>query len=236
MNEIVFIARVSDLCPNSVIIGGTRAKTHELKDIGGDAPKDASNTSQNSLIGVKKTTHKSIPKRCIRRGKLPFIYCATNPWIPKKSSPENPRASPTIILLMPLGFLETFGCSRMVALFLFKSLPMSANLLLLLSILRISWLLIVVYANTKPRIRESLWIYFDGLAKASNLPWLVMGNFNDINCGGNFDFGGSGVTDWIDHYHLSNIGFYDSKFTWSNKRNAKGIIWKQIDKGPSNTA
>ncbi|KAB5545180.1 hypothetical protein DKX38_013292 [Salix brachista] len=103
------------------------------------------------------------------------------------------------------------------------------------------WLLTVVYANPNPRIRESLWTYFDGLAKTSNLPWLVMGDFNDIvcaseKCGGNLDSGGSAFVDWIDRNHLIDLGFSGSKFTWCNKRNAEGIIWKRIDRGLSNSA
>ncbi|KAJ6292418.1 hypothetical protein OIU78_024565 [Salix suchowensis] len=103
------------------------------------------------------------------------------------------------------------------------------------------WLLTVVYANPNPRIRESLWTYFDGLAKASNLPWLVMGDFNDISCasekcGGNFDSGGSAFVDWISRNQLIDLGFSGSKFTWCNKRNAEGIIWKRIDRGLSNIA
>ncbi|KAJ6729976.1 hypothetical protein OIU85_020844 [Salix viminalis] len=90
-------------------------------------------------------------------------------------------------------------------------------------------------------IRESLWTYFDGLAKASNLPWLVMGDFNDISCasekcGGNFDSGGSAFVDWISRNQLIDLGFSGSKFTWCNKRNAEGIIWKRIDRGLSNIA
>ncbi|BBN67942.1 hypothetical protein Prudu_231S000200 [Prunus dulcis] len=42
------------------------------------------------------------------------------------------------------------------------------------------WLLTIVYANPCPGIREALWKYFDGLIEASNLPWLVLGDFNDI--------------------------------------------------------
>ncbi|KAJ6396226.1 hypothetical protein OIU77_021289 [Salix suchowensis] len=102
------------------------------------------------------------------------------------------------------------------------------------------WLLTVVYANLNPRIRESLWTYFYGLAKASNLPWLVMGDFNDIvcaseKCGGNLDSGCSAFVDWIDRNHLIDLGFSGSKFTWCNKRNAEGIIWKWNDRGLSNS-
>ncbi|KAB5569276.1 hypothetical protein DKX38_003069 [Salix brachista] len=68
-----------------------------------------------------------------------------------------------------------------------------------------------------------------------------MGDFNDIvcaseKCGGNLDSGGSAFVDWIDRNHLIDLGFSGSKFTWCNKRNAEGIIWKRIDRGLSNSA
>ncbi|CAL8174658.1 unnamed protein product [Prunus armeniaca] len=98
------------------------------------------------------------------------------------------------------------------------------------------WLLTVVYANPCPGICEALWKYFDGLIKASNLPWLVLGDFNDIvsmdeKCGGNFDQGGKRFGEWIDRNHLVYLGFSGAKFTWCNKRNAEGIIWKRLDRG-----
>ncbi|XP_008245302.1 PREDICTED: uncharacterized protein LOC103343425 [Prunus mume] len=69
------------------------------------------------------------------------------------------------------------------------------------------WLLTVVYANPCPGIRKSLWAYFDGLAQASKLPWLILGDFNDIVCadeksGCNFDSSGQNFVDWIDHNQL----------------------------------
>ncbi|XP_021826059.1 uncharacterized protein LOC110766949 [Prunus avium] len=101
------------------------------------------------------------------------------------------------------------------------------------------WLLTVVYANPCQGIRESLWNYFDGLARASHLPWLVLGDFNDIvsadeKCGGNLDQGGRSFIDWIDRNQLVDLGFSGAKFTWCNKRNAEGIIWKRLDRGLCN--
>ncbi|CAL8991457.1 unnamed protein product [Prunus brigantina] len=101
------------------------------------------------------------------------------------------------------------------------------------------WLLTVVYANPCPGIRESLWKYFDGLARASHLPWLVLGDFNDIasadeKCGGNLDQGGRSFIEWIDRNQLVDLGSSGAKFTWCNKRNAEGIIWKRLDRGLCN--
>ncbi|CAL9016454.1 unnamed protein product [Prunus brigantina] len=75
------------------------------------------------------------------------------------------------------------------------------------------WLLTVLYANPCPMIREALWKYFDGLALISPLPWLVLGDFNDIvsadeKCGGNLNHGGKSFVDWIDRNHLVDRGFF----------------------------
>ncbi|KAJ6725466.1 hypothetical protein OIU79_003776 [Salix purpurea] len=151
-------------------------------------------------------------------------------------------ASLIIILLMQLGSLEVFGCFGAADLVSLRVIAhASQSITALVHVQNKCWLLTVVYANPNPRIHESLWTYFDGLAKASNLPWLVMGDFNDIvcaseKCGGNHDSGGSAFVDWIDRNHLIDLGFSGSKFTWCNKRNAEGIIWKQIDRGLSNSA
>lgn len=97
----------------------------------------------------------------------------------------------------------------------------------------------MVYANPCLGIRESLRRYFDGLAQASNLPWLVLGDFNDIVCAkekccGNLDNGGQSFIDWIDRHHLVDLGFFGANFTWCNKTNSEGIIWKRLDGGLCN--
>ncbi|CAL9014644.1 unnamed protein product [Prunus brigantina] len=139
------------------------------------------------------------------------------------------------------GFFR--GCPvtcGMVALCLSGLLPIPVNLLpALVTLGNQWWLLTVVYANPCPGIRESLWKYFDGLARASHLPWLVLGDFNDIasadeKCGGNLDQGGRSFIEWIDRNQLVDLGSSGAKFTWCNKRNAEGIIWKRLDRGLCN--
>ncbi|KAJ6684536.1 hypothetical protein OIU79_014813 [Salix purpurea] len=57
---------------------GSRFTALEADGNRGVASKHATNTNQNSLTGVKKTTHNSAPKRSSRRGKLPLINCVTS--------------------------------------------------------------------------------------------------------------------------------------------------------------
>ncbi|XP_008231741.1 PREDICTED: uncharacterized protein LOC103330914 [Prunus mume] len=97
------------------------------------------------------------------------------------------------------------------------------------------WLLTVVYASPCSNVRTSLWKYFDGLAAVCNLPWLLLGDFNDIVCGdeklgGNFDVGGQHFIEWLDRNHLIDLGFSGTNFTWCNKRGEEDIIWKRLDR------
>ncbi|CAL8099946.1 unnamed protein product [Prunus armeniaca] len=78
------------------------------------------------------------------------------------------------------------------------------------------WLLTTVYVC--PGIHESFSAYFDGLAQTSKLSWLILGDFNDIVCAD------------------EKSGFSGAKFTWCNKRNAEGIVWKRLDRVLSNIA
>ncbi|CAL2238143.1 unnamed protein product [Prunus armeniaca] len=101
------------------------------------------------------------------------------------------------------------------------------------------WLLIVVYASPCSNVRTSLWKYFDGLTTVCNLPWLLLGDFNDIVCGdeklgGNLDVGGQHFIEWLDRNHLIDLGFSGANFTWCNKRGEEDIIWKRLDRGLCN--
>ncbi|CAL8176297.1 unnamed protein product [Prunus armeniaca] len=101
------------------------------------------------------------------------------------------------------------------------------------------WLLTVVYASPCSNVRTSLWKYFDVLAAVCNLPWFLLGDFNDIVCGeeklgGNLDVGGQHFIEWIDKNHLIDLGFSGFNFTWCNKRGEEEIIWKRLDRGLCN--
>ncbi|CAL9001792.1 unnamed protein product [Prunus brigantina] len=94
------------------------------------------------------------------------------------------------------------------------------------------WLLTVVYASPCSNVKTSLWKYFDGLAAVCNLPWLLLGDFNDIVCGEE-KLGGNFI-EWIDRNHLIDLGFSGANFTWCNKRGEEDIIWKRLDRGLCN--
>ncbi|CAL8166301.1 unnamed protein product [Prunus armeniaca] len=101
-----------------------------------------------------------------------------------------------------------------------------------------------IFAVLEPRISgpRALNVAKDSLVVALcafNLPWLVHGDFNDImcakeKCGGNLDNSGQRFIEWIDRNHLVDLGFSGANFTWCNKRNSEGVIWKRLDRGLCN--
>ncbi|XP_024195607.1 uncharacterized protein LOC112198715 [Rosa chinensis] len=86
-----------------------------------------------------------------------------------------------------------------------------------------AWMLTVVYASPTHTTRSSLWPYFDNLAAITNLPWMLIGDFNELvssadkSCGpftGRF----GALRDWINMNALIDMGYKGSCYTWSNNR------------------
>ncbi|KAB5531982.1 hypothetical protein DKX38_018652 [Salix brachista] len=192
------------------------------------ALKDATNTNQNSLTGMKKTTHNLVPKKSFGRGSsLSQITIKRDPIARLNSDLSNDWGADKVKYASTIkDFKKVYAIDVFVVLEPRISDSKALNVATNLGFSHYH----IVDATGFSRgvwIRESLWTYFDGLAKAFNLPWLVMRDFNDISCaskkcGGNFDSGGLIFVDWIDRNHLIDLGFSDSKFTWCNKRNTKG--------------
>ena len=74
------------------------------------------------------------------------------------------------------------------------------------------------------------------LADRHNLPWAVMGDFNDVVYGEE-KWGGNGVcrrrveeyTGYMNYCNLIDLGFTGLKFTWTNKRDLPGLNLPKVD-------
>lgn len=102
-----------------------------------------------------------------------------------------------------------------------------------------SWILTVVYAHPCPGIRRSLWNYLDGVSSTNNLPWLVIGDFNEFvddseKKGGKAVHCNSGFADWIGRHHLVDLGFSGALFTWCKKNVHGETLWERLDRGLCN--
>jgi hypothetical protein len=84
----------------------------------------------------------------------------------------------------------------------------------------VKWLFSGVYASPVYTARPVLWQYLENLSKDNLLPWLVMGDFNDIllpkdQRGGVFSVSKADVfATNIDSCGLLDLGSFGSKFTW----------------------
>ncbi|XP_021802373.1 uncharacterized protein LOC110746460 [Prunus avium] len=101
------------------------------------------------------------------------------------------------------------------------------------------WLFTAVYAHPCPGIRRQLWNYLDGIASASNLPWMIAGDFNELvnnseKCGGNPFSHRGGLVDWIDRNQLIDLGFIGAQFTWCRQNDNGVLTWERLDRGLSN--
>ena len=98
------------------------------------------------------------------------------------------------------------------------------------------WILTVVYANPCANIRRLLWSYLDSIRSCFQMPWLIVGDFNEItSCdekrGGRTTFSYSGFSNWIDRNELVDMGFIGPRFTWMNKRGVGDEVWERLDRG-----
>ena len=93
------------------------------------------------------------------------------------------------------------------------------------------WLLSAIYGSPRFRERCILWNNHRVLSVRHNLPWAVMGDFNDVTKEEEKK-GGNGIcrtrvfeyTDCMDFCNLLDLGFSGSIFTWTNKRDISGLI------------
>ncbi|KAK9938788.1 hypothetical protein M0R45_015509 [Rubus argutus] len=81
-----------------------------------------------------------------------------------------------------------------------------------------TWLFSAIYASPTPAVRSTLWNYLDNLILSHDLPWMLMGDFNELvsssdkNCGpfiGRF----GGLRDWINRNAMIDLGFVGSCYT-----------------------
>ena len=88
-----------------------------------------------------------------------------------------------------------------------------------------------LYANTKFKGRSEMWENLCETSKSVSLPWLVVGDFNEIayaheKIGGNKpkDYKMRLYREKMDDCNLSDLGYIGSKFTWFNKRKNQPIF------------
>ena len=101
----------------------------------------------------------------------------------------------------------------------------------------LSWLLSSIYASPRLVERRILWSNRAKVAQLHTLPWLLLGDFNEI-LSGEDKFGGRNINlnraldfkGCLDASNILDLGFSGLKYTWSNQRKISNLILEMIDR------
>lgn len=101
----------------------------------------------------------------------------------------------------------------------------------------LSWLFTAIYASPHLAERRILWSNIEEVGHLHNLPWLMVGEFNEVLCGAD-KFRGRQINinkalDFkacLDSCSFVDLGFAGPKFTWSSRRQITDLILKRIDR------
>ena len=107
----------------------------------------------------------------------------------------------------------------------------------------LSWLITGIYASPRYRERRILWDNLNKVATLHNLPWLVLGDFNEI-LSSEDKLGGRPINLYrpmvfqqcLNSYNLLDLGFQGPRFTWVNKRDFLAFIQERIDRCFANSS
>ena len=101
----------------------------------------------------------------------------------------------------------------------------------------VSWLLSAVYASPRCAERRILWNNLMKVADLHNMPWVIVGDFNEplVN---DDKFGGRAVSmnnsllfkECLDKCNMIDIGFAGPRYTWTNRREIQALIQERIDR------
>uniref|UniRef100_A0A2N9FS20 CCHC-type domain-containing protein n=1 Tax=Fagus sylvatica TaxID=28930 RepID=A0A2N9FS20_FAGSY len=104
-----------------------------------------------------------------------------------------------------------------------------------------SWLLSAIYASPRQAERRILWRNLSIIAANHDLPWVMIGDFNDImsseeKWGGNVPSHTriSEYRDCMNKCNMIDLGFSGPKYTWSNLHDISSLIMQRLDRAWAN--
>jgi exonuclease III len=103
------------------------------------------------------------------------------------------------------------------------------------------WKFTGFYGHPEMPKRHEAWSLLKYLAQSDPLPWLCIGDFNEV-ANGTEKWGGSmrnrsGMIDFqqtLEACKLTDLGFCGPKYTWSNCREGRDFIKERLDRGVAN--
>lgn len=139
-----------------------------------------------------------------------------------------------IPLVMPRAY-GFFGKQKMLKFYPYHPQSRSASVKVHYS--NLTWLIYAIYASPRLAERRILWENLKIVAHLHNLPWLVLGDFNEVLCKED-KFWGNQVNlnralefkGFLDECNILDLGFAGPKFTWTNRRPISNLIIERIDR------
>uniref|UniRef100_A0A2N9GX50 CCHC-type domain-containing protein n=1 Tax=Fagus sylvatica TaxID=28930 RepID=A0A2N9GX50_FAGSY len=105
-----------------------------------------------------------------------------------------------------------------------------------------SWLLSAIYASPRRSERRMLWQNLSTVAGLHSLPWVMVGDFNDITSsdekwGGNIPNASriSEYCDCMNNCNMIDLGFSGPKYTWTNGQPVSSLIMQRLDRAWANS-
>ncbi|XP_030930737.1 uncharacterized protein LOC115956530 [Quercus lobata] len=101
----------------------------------------------------------------------------------------------------------------------------------------LNWIFTVVYASPRHRERCILWNNLNTIANSHNLPWIVVGDFNEM-LSNDGKLGGRPISlyranlfkECLDSCNMADLGFNGPRFTWTNKHDIGSLIQERLDR------
>ena len=102
----------------------------------------------------------------------------------------------------------------------------------------LDWHLTGFYGNPESSKRDDSWTLLRRLKRYDNLPWLVIGDFNEITDAS--EKSGRLERNWyqMDRFRkvltdceLKDMGFHGNRFTWWNGRQGRDYVYERLDRG-----
>ena len=99
------------------------------------------------------------------------------------------------------------------------------------------WRFTGFYGNLETSKRKELWKLLEQLSRSSDLPWVCMGDFNEIMHSGEKEGGGArpngqmrNFREAVDRYNLRDMGYIGLDFTWSRRLGSRGWVRERLER------
>lgn len=100
-----------------------------------------------------------------------------------------------------------------------------------------NWMFSTIYASPRNAERRILWNNLSNVAELHNMPWVIVGDFNEPLSNADKFGGRVANSSWsllfkecLNKCNMVDLGFLGPRFTWTNRREVQNLIQERIDR------